>query len=143
MIAWATRSLDLDPQHLLAREYIAAAYLKKGDTDGHMRELLIQAEAAGAPGEMLEELRRIYATAGRPGIVQYVLRNSLKAPPLQLALFHGESGQLDEAFRQLDAAIACHDPALVHLAVAPQWDCLHGDARFDERLRRMGLLAAV
>ena len=39
----------------------------------------------------------------------------------------GEAGKLDEAFRQLDLAIADHDPSLVHLAVAPQWDSLRGD----------------
>ena len=59
---------------------------------------------------------------------------------MQLALLHGEAGNLDEAFRHLDEAIAQYDPALVHLAVAPQWDSLRTDARrFQERLCRMGL----
>ena len=49
MIAWATRSLELDPQHLLAREYLAGAYLKKGDLDRHMAESLTHARTAGAP----------------------------------------------------------------------------------------------
>ena len=53
----------------------------------------------------------------------------------------GEAGKLDEAFRQLDLAIADHDPSLVHLAVAPQWDSLRGDPRFDQRLQKMGLPA--
>lgn len=50
---------------------------------------------------------------------------------------------MDEAFRHLDAAIALRDPALVHLAVAPQWDCLRGDERFGERLRAVGLADAA
>ena len=49
MIAWATHSLELDPHHLLAREYLAGAYLKKGDLDRHMAELLTHARAAGCP----------------------------------------------------------------------------------------------
>ena len=61
------------------------------------------------------------------------------ASPVQLAVLSGEAGHLDDAFRYLDAAIARHDPALVHLAVAPQWDALRADARFDERLKRMDL----
>jgi hypothetical protein len=36
-------------------------------------------------------------------------------------------------------SIAFRDPALVHLAVAPQWDSLRGDGRFAERLKAMGL----
>lgn len=59
-----------------------------------------------AAGEMLEELRRINDTAGRPGIVQYVLRNQTKAPSLQLALFMASAASWDDAFRHLDAAIA-------------------------------------
>jgi hypothetical protein len=55
------------------------------------------------------------------------------------ALLQGEAGNLDEAFRHLDAAIALRDPALMHLAVAPQWDCLREDGRFGERLQAMGL----
>jgi hypothetical protein len=54
---------------------------------------------------------------------------------------HGEIGNLDEAFRHLDVAIARRDPSLVHLAVAPQWDSLRADPRFNERLVYMGLTA--
>jgi DNA-binding winged helix-turn-helix (wHTH) protein/tetratricopeptide (TPR) repeat protein len=143
MIAWATRSLELDPQHLLAREYLAGAYLKKGDVARHMAESLEHARAAGAPLELLEELKRIYETAGRAGVVAFALRANAAGPPMQLAVLHGEAGQLDDSFRHLDAAIAIRDPALVHLAVAPQWDALRGEARFQERLRDMGLDAAA
>jgi hypothetical protein len=62
---------------------------------------------------------------------------------VQLAVLHGEAGHLDEAFRHLDAAISLRDPALVHLAVAPQWDYLRIDGRFGERLQTMGLAAAA
>jgi DNA-binding winged helix-turn-helix (wHTH) protein/tetratricopeptide (TPR) repeat protein len=142
MIAWASRSLELDPHHLLAREYLAAAYLKKGDLDRHMLESLTHARAAGAPPEMLDELRRIYDTARRPGIVRYALAANAKGPAVQLALLFGELGNLDEAFRHLDRAIAGRDPSLVHMAVAPQWDWLRGDSRFHDRLKGMGLDAA-
>jgi hypothetical protein len=49
-----------------------------------------------------------------------------------------DSGRL-VTFRQLDLAIAAHDPSLVHMAVAPQWDPLRGDPRFGDRLAKMGL----
>lgn len=139
VIEWATRSLALDSNHLLAREYIAAAYLKKGDHDRHMAESLAHAEAAGAPGDLIAELREAYASGGRPAVVRYALRLNANGPPVVLALLLGEAGNPDDAFRHLDAAIDRHDPSLVHLAVAPQWDPLRGDSRFEERLRRMGL----
>jgi hypothetical protein len=76
-------------------------------------------------------------------VVDFALRVNANGPPFQLALLHGEAGHVDEAFRHLDAAIARRDPALVHLAIAPQWDCLRADERFAERLQAMGLAAAA
>jgi hypothetical protein len=39
----------------------------------------------------------------------------------------------------LDRALAVRDPSLVYLAVGPQFDCLRGDPRFDDRLKQMKL----
>jgi hypothetical protein len=75
--------------------------------------------------------------------VEFALRANANGPPMQLALLHGEAGNLDQAFRHLDAAIAGRDPALVHMAVAPQWDSLRGDLRSHERLTGMALDAAA
>jgi DNA-binding winged helix-turn-helix (wHTH) protein/tetratricopeptide (TPR) repeat protein len=143
MIDWCTRSLEIDPQHLLAREFLAGAYLKKEDPDRYMREVLTHARLAGAPQDVIVELRRIYDTRQRAGILEYAIRANAQGPPMQLALLHGEAGNLEEAFRQLDAAIERRDPALVHLAVAPQWDCLRVDPRFGQRLATMGLADAA
>jgi hypothetical protein len=59
------------------------------------------------------------------------------------AVLYGAAGRLDEAFECLDRAIAYRDPALVRLAVAPDWDSLRGDPRFAERLRSMRLSYAT
>lgn len=140
VIEWANRSLALDPAHPLAREFVAGAYLKKGELDRHMAETIAHAVSNGVPAEVLDDLKRVYARDGRVGVVKYALRHGGEtAPAVQLALLHGELGNMDEAFRQLDAAIERRDPSLVHIAVAPQWDRLRGDLRFTERVRLMGL----
>jgi hypothetical protein len=46
---------------------------------------------------------------------------------------------MDDAFDCLDQAIASRDPALVYLAVAPQFDSLRGDSRFPDRLKQLAL----
>jgi DNA-binding winged helix-turn-helix (wHTH) protein/tetratricopeptide (TPR) repeat protein len=139
MIEWANRALALDPQHLLAREFVAGAYLKKGEFDRHMAETIAHAEAAGAPTALIREMEDVAALGGRAAVVQWVLRRNSPMPPMQLALLHGEVGNVDEAFRQLSIALAARDPALVNLAVGPQWDHLRGDPRFGDALRVMGL----
>jgi DNA-binding winged helix-turn-helix (wHTH) protein/tetratricopeptide (TPR) repeat protein len=141
VIEWANKALELDPKHLLAREYLASAYWKQGDFDRHMAESIKQAESFGVPAEALDPLKQAYATGGRPGVVEFTIRyaSSQGGSPVQLAVLYGEAGNMDEAFRYLDLAIAHHDPSLVHLAVAPQWDSLRHDPRFEKRLAQMGL----
>lgn len=145
-IAWANKALALDPHHLLAREQLAGAYWKKGDFDRHMEEMIKHAESYGVPSEALADLKQAYAEGGRPGVVNYVLQRASGqehgAADIMLAVYHGEAGNRDAAFRHLERAIDSHDPALVYLAVAPQWDSLRDDPRFNRSLARMGLSAA-
>lgn len=56
-----------------------------------------------------------------------------------LVVRYGEAGDLDAAFELLHRLIDARDPALLHLAVAPQWDSLRADPRFNECLARMKL----
>ena len=143
VIEWANRSLALDPAHPLAREFVAAAYLKKGDLDRHMAETIAHAASHHVSAQALDELQRVYARGGRPGVVDYALRQAGgNMPAVQMTLLLGERGNLEDAFTQLDAAIEQRDPSLVHLAVAPQWDCLRDDPRFAERVSSMGLTLA-
>jgi hypothetical protein len=50
-----------------------------------------------------------------------------------------ESGDLDKAFELLHRALDVRDPGLIHLAIAPQWDSLRADPRFNECLALMKL----
>ena len=56
-----------------------------------------------------------------------------------LVMHYAEAGDLDAAFEHLQRLIDARDPVLVHLAVAPQWDSLRADPRFNECLARMKL----
>ena len=139
-IAWAEKTLALDPGHLLAREHIAAAYWKQGLYDLQMEESMRHAESHGAPAAVVAQFRKIYSDGGRSAVLRHALSGVPQdGPAAQLALMHGELGELDIAFHHLDRAIDGRDSCLVHLGVAPQWDALRGDPRFSERLRRMGL----
>ena len=142
-IEWANKALQLDPSHPHAREHLAGAYWKKGDFDRQMDENIKHAELHGAPAEALEHLKKTYAAGGRAGVSRLLLERAASHPQsfpaLQLALIYGETGGLDRAFEQLNRALEGHDPSLVHLAVAPQWDSLRGDPRFNRCLQRMQL----
>lgn len=153
VIEWASKALALDPRNPLAREFLAGAHLQKGDVDAFITENVRQAESFGAPPEtiaristMHDRLKVAYAEGGPQALARCTLAQMLEhqregegGTAIQLVLLHATAGDLDAAFRHLDRALASHDPSLVHLAVAPQWDALRGDPRLGRVLARMGL----
>jgi len=141
-IAWANKALDLDPRHPHAREFLAGAYWRQGDFSRYITENMRHAEVHGVPVKVFEPLQLAYAAGGSAGALSYMLgrlSSQSGAPAMQLAIFYGEAGDMNSAFQHLDRAIERRDPGLVHLAVAPQWDSLRADPRFNDRLTQMGL----
>jgi hypothetical protein len=98
--------------------------------------------------QVTANIQQVYATAGISG-VRRLLVDQIKNPEMEFdallkmaffrAILYGAAGRLDEACDCLDQAIASRDPALVHLAVAPDWDSMRRDPRFATRLRSMAL----
>lgn len=157
-LLWARRVLEIDPRHLLAGEFIAGVCWKLGDISGFLEANLRQATVFGIPDDALANLKRVVAdmqdtfvTAGLAGLNRF-MADQLTAERLDYdamlkmafrrAIVYGAAGRLDEAFDCPDQAIAFRDPALVHLAVAPQWDSMRHDQRFAQRLQTIGLHAA-
>ena len=148
--AWMQRVLEIDPRNLLASEFLGGVYLKQGDLDAFLAQNLRHPELFGAPRDALDglrrtvaEMRQAFAAGGHAGLarcmLQHVLQDGAGAIALQRAVLHGAAGELDAAFEHLDRALDVRDPALVYLAVAPQWDSLRDDPRFADRLGRMAL----
>jgi DNA-binding winged helix-turn-helix (wHTH) protein len=156
---WARRALEIDPKHVLASQFIMHVYWRIGDVNKFAAWIVSQTSQAiewGFPKErvavmkqVLADMLQVYATAGLSGVNRFWV-DQITNPQLdfdvllKMAFFrarlYGAAGRLDEAFDCLDQAIAQRDPALVHLAVAPDWDSLRDDPRFDDRLKKMGLL---
>ena len=140
-VEWAQKALALDARHLLAREFLASAYLFQGDFDRYLAQLVAHGVASGEAEESLQRLQAAYVTGGRSGFWRCSLEQMAgqPVPAMQLAVFYGQAGDIDAAFEHLDRAIDDHDPSLVDLGVAPQWDPLRADPRFNRRLARLAL----
>jgi DNA-binding winged helix-turn-helix (wHTH) protein/Tfp pilus assembly protein PilF len=157
-LVWAQRAIEVDPQHVLAIQFVNHVYWRTGDvhrfaawTAGTMSHAIawgFSEERVAAIKQIIADMLQVYATVGLPGVNRFwadQITNPqldfdilLKLPSTR-AVLYGAAGRLDEAFDCLDQAIASRDPALVYLAVAPDWDSLRGDPRFAERLRSMAL----
>lgn len=146
-IRWAQKTIDLDGAHLLAREFLASAYWKLGDFNRYMEENVKHAAAFGLSEDALAPVKRAYCEGGRTAVLRLVLDRAASHPAgfpeFQLAVFHGELGELDAAVQHLERAIEQRDPSLVDLAVAPQWDALRAHPGFRRCLVSMGLSQTV
>jgi DNA-binding winged helix-turn-helix (wHTH) protein len=154
-LVWAQRALDVDPKHLLAGEFIAGVYWQLGNVERFLAENLRRARTCDVPDDafaqlerVMDRMRDVYAATGLAGLQRFVADQVSHEPvgngaaaktAIRRAVVYGAAGRLDEAFACLDQALAFRDPALVHLAVAPQWDSLRSDPRFRQRLKTMAL----
>lgn len=112
-IAQLERAIALDSTHAPAWDYLARAMDRAGrDT------------AARAARERLDALR---VDAGTP------------ADAVLAAIDRATAGEIDAAFRSLDAALDAGGAALAFLEVEPGFDPLRADPRFEALLRRVRL----
>ena len=63
-IIWATKALGVDPRHLMAREFLAAAYLNKDDFERYMTETVKHVESFGMSGEFVRPIEQAYRSGG-------------------------------------------------------------------------------
>src|SRR5205807_5408052 len=68
-----------------------------------------------------------------------VLQNPERSGPYNLALAHAVLGQKQEALARLQKAYEQREVLMPLLGTEPAFSVLHGDARFRELVRRMGL----
>jgi TolB-like protein/Flp pilus assembly protein TadD len=139
------RTLELDPNYVSARWGLGAAYTQQR----HYKEAIAELNKAvslsegspviighlgfaqglnGASAEARKTLSELKTLADR----EYV-------PSSAMALVHLGLGDKAEALTWLERAYQEHDFSLVFLEVAPWFESLRGEARFQQLLRRMQL----
>ena len=142
-IAAMRRLLDLEPGFTAARQCLERALVRAGrgpealavTRDALLREGATPAEVSSlTAGEFTAARRRV--AAWRLGRFE---SRSGYVSPYTVATFQGEAGDTEGAFAALERAFAQHDPSLVLLAVDPELAPLHGDRRFQDLRRRLGL----
>ena len=164
VIVWVNKALDRDPRHLFARELLTGAYWMTGEFERGLGEDLKRAKLRAPDEETLSVIKRMIAEAvhtyRRGGLVEanrLIVEYRQRAAELLsdgtaraergnagagLVVHYALAGNLDAAFEHLHRLLDARDPVLVHLAVAPQWDSLRADPRFNECLVRMKLRSA-
>jgi TolB-like protein/DNA-binding winged helix-turn-helix (wHTH) protein/tetratricopeptide (TPR) repeat protein len=141
-IGFYRKALDMDSHFILARRYLAMAYLQKREFSSAITELETVTQEEENPDTMAE-LAYAYALSGRREEAEKVLhdlkgiseRRSSQA--FDYALIYTGLGNKEEAFEWLERAYREHAGPLAGLGVDPRWDSLRADHRFADLMGRM------
>jgi tetratricopeptide (TPR) repeat protein len=135
--------LEMDPYFSRAH-LIGAAYVERG----MFAEALADNETMRSripPQYYWSTLTFICGRAHRTAQARHALQELLHAnrlyhaDPMVIAQAYAGLGDKDQSLAWLERAYAVHSNELVSLKVSPSYDALHGDARFRDLLRRVGL----
>jgi serine/threonine protein kinase/tetratricopeptide (TPR) repeat protein len=139
------KTLELDPNYVSAHWGLGASYTQQhlyGDAIAELKKAVVLSEGSpvlmghlgfayglnGTRAETTKTLSELTALAQR----EYV-------PSSAVALVHAGMGDKAQAIEWLERAYQEHDFSLVFLEVAPWFENLRGETRFQELLRRMQL----
>jgi serine/threonine-protein kinase len=137
-IAEARRILEIDPQYPWAYYTLGQCYAETGKLNEAIEAFL-------RPGIPRGNLGNVYARAGRIAEIRKLLagiekaaRETGKTNSVGMAMIYSGLGDVDHAIDQLEKAYEDRG-WLGTLKVAPVWDPLRSDPRFDKLLKKVGL----
>jgi len=139
-------AVELGADNWFAHLYLGLAYEQSGNFPHAIEELqkankLVENEIPWP----LAELGHLYGRMGKTAEAERVLgelENWSKrsyVPPYFFALVNAGLGRKDQVFANLEKAYADRSMVLAGLKTDPEFDGVHGDPRYADLLRRMGL----
>jgi len=144
-ITQCRKTLEMDPNFILAHFYLAPAYEQKGMYEEVSKELQQAIMLSGRSAAMVALLGHAYAVAGRRDEALAVLKELDERSKREyvsafyMVLIYLGLNDNDQAFKWLERAYEERSTHLVWLKVDPIFDGLRSDPRFTDLMRRMGL----
>jgi serine/threonine protein kinase/tetratricopeptide (TPR) repeat protein len=133
------RALELDPDFLPALSGLGWAYALQNNIP-KSSEHFQKAKSISSIPSFPAGLAYLYAISGnKKEAIKTVADPEMHLSAYNKATIYAGLKQNEIAFEFLDKAFAEKSDSLVFLKVEPTLDGLHGDPRFDELIRRMGL----
>lgn len=134
-----------NPNHLESKVGLVYTLAYKEMYQEALAETQKLLEMTRTPRESSLDLAWVYAMAGRREEAIKILNESRKQHEekqnlVSLARVYAALGDKDEAIILLEKSFNLRDPGLLWLKVLPEFDKIHNDPRFQDLLRRVGLM---
>jgi len=139
------RVLDIDANFAQGHLFLGLSLEQKGMFADAIAEFEKGSRLSGGDPRMAAARGHAYAVSGQKNSANNVvaelksLSNQRYVAPIEIAVVYAGLDDKGKAFEWLEKAYQDHSPWLIWLKVDPRFDRLHGDPRFADLLRRMGL----
>jgi TolB-like protein/Tfp pilus assembly protein PilF len=146
-IAQYRSAIEMDPTFSTAHLWLGQAYEQRRMFDAALAEFQTGVQLTGGSAFSLSKLGHGFALAGSPDRSRSLLSQLLEfsrekyVSPFDIATIHTGLGEHDEAFSFLERAFEERSLWMGYLNVEPQLDPLRADLRFQDLLRRVGLIS--
>jgi TolB-like protein/tetratricopeptide (TPR) repeat protein len=151
-IVQSRKTLDISPTNPGAYGTLGMAYVGLMQYDHAVtafQEALKLSRGQPLQSLVLGWLGYCRALAGNHSEAEKLLRQLQSSPPNRpfraygMAAIYAGLGDKDQAFHWLNESRSNRDPAILFLKVGPPWESLRNDPRFDNLLRRLGLIDSL
>jgi DNA-binding winged helix-turn-helix (wHTH) protein/TolB-like protein/Tfp pilus assembly protein PilF len=140
-------AIDLDPNFYFSHGMAAVIYRERKEYEKAIAEAQLAKKLS--PDQTWSDviLSSIYVNAGKPEearaiLDQLLLRSKSRfVPPYHIAVLYNNVGDKERALDWLEKAYAIRDPKLTSLKIM-NWKNVENDPRFQDILRRVGLVGA-
>ena len=140
-----TKTLELDQNFAYAHLFRGYTYAAKGMFPAAIAECHESIRLGQDSPSRQIFLGAVYARAGDRDRAQATLSrlqiSKGYVSPGELAILFAALGEREQAFASLERAYKAHDLQLQYLGVSPTFDPLRSDPRFQDLLRRVGLIS--
>jgi DNA-binding winged helix-turn-helix (wHTH) protein/TolB-like protein/Flp pilus assembly protein TadD len=149
---YCRRALEIDPEFFFAHQYLYYTYLKTGEYDKAIEELIVSerinsnydnqsAERKNEFDRSFNKQREVYREGGINGFIQHRLSN--EAPDVnhyyKNAMLHIYLGEKERALNNLERACQGRAFLAAFVKADPIFDTLRGEPRYHAILKKMGL----
>ncbi|HEY0347590.1 MAG TPA: TIR domain-containing protein [Pyrinomonadaceae bacterium] len=145
-LASLQKTFELDSNFWLAHLFASSAYIEKGMFDEGIAEARKAEEFSGPNTHPIAFEGYALAKSGKRASARAVLAKLLQlstkryVSPYCVALIYNGLDERDKTLTWLEKGSEQRDPKMVFLRVEPKWNNLREDRRFQDFLRRVGLM---
>lgn len=142
-VAQYRHAIELDDGNFYAHFFLFIALESRERFEEAMPHVERSMALQGATPAMMEEMKRVYAAQGYPGLWRVRLRMTEEKVRLEgissvaIPILYARLGEKQRALDWLERAFEARTRDLIFLQVEPQFDSLRDDPRFQALLQRM------